>query len=147
MPISKDYQTVIYHTNMTNKEGRPTEQVRILMAPITEKEEALLDKGKAFTIHRGDLSFNLTSDNVFAYGEVDFHKDTEDYENIGSLISYRDMVHLPSNYDYDTHTCKTKTKRYQTYETDNIGAMAQYAHGRLGKPKRVVIFKLITKRS
>ena len=147
MPISKDYQTVIYHTNMTNKEGRPTEQVRILMAPITEKEEALLDKGKAFTIHRGDLSFNLTSDNVFAYGEVDFHKDTEDYENIGSLIPYRDMVHLPLYYDYDTHTCKTKIKRYQTYETDNIGAMAQYAHGRLGKPKRVVIFKLITKRS
>ena len=35
MPISKDYQTVIYHTNMTNKEGRPTEQVRIIMAPIT----------------------------------------------------------------------------------------------------------------
>lgn len=147
MPISKDYQTVIYHTNMTNKEGRPTEQVRILMAPITEKEEALLDKGKAFTIHRGDLSFNLTSDNVFAYGEVDFHNDTEDYENIGSLIPYRDRVHLPLYYDYDTHSCKTKLKRYQTYETDNIGAMAQYAHGRLGKPKRVVIFKLITKRS
>ena len=147
MPISKDYQTVIYHTNMTNKEGRPIEQIRILMAPIREKEEALLDKGKAFTIHRGDLSFSLNSDNVFAYGEVDFHKGTEDYENIGSLIPYRDRVHLPLHYDYDTHTCKTKIKRYQTYETDNIGAMAQYAHGRLGKPKRVVIFKLITKRS
>lgn len=112
MPISKDYQTVIYHTNMTNKEGRPTEQVRILMAPITEKEEALLDDDKAFAIHRGDLSFNLSSDNVLAYGEVDFHKDTEDYENIDALIPYRDMVHLPLHYDYDTHTCKTKTKCY-----------------------------------
>ena len=59
MPISKDYQTVIYHTNTTNKEGRPTEQVRILMAPITENEEALLDKGRAFTIQRGDLTFSL----------------------------------------------------------------------------------------
>ena len=147
MPISKDYQTVIYHTNMTNKEGRPTEQVRILMAPITEKEEALLDEGKAFTIHRGDLSFNLNSDNVFAYGEVDFHNGSKDYENINELIPYRDIIHIPFNYDYDTHTCKTKTKYYQTYETDNIGAMAQYAHGRLGKPKRVVIFKLIAKRS
>ena len=117
------------------------------MAPITEKEEALLDKGRAFTIHRGDLSFNLTPDNVFAYGEVDFHNGSEDYENIDELIPYRDMIHLPFNYDYDTHTCKTKNKCYQTYETDNIGAMAQYAHGRLGKPKRVVIFKLIAKRS
>lgn len=145
MPISKDYQTVIYHTNTTNKEGRPTEQVRILMAPITEKEEALLDKGRAFTIHRGDLSFSLNSDNVFAYGTVDFHKGTEDYENIDELIPYRDVVHLPFNYDYDTHTCKTPTKMYQTRETDDIGAMAQYAHGRLGKPNKVVIFRLIAK--
>ena len=147
MPISKDYQTVIYHTNTTNKEGRPTEQVRIIMAPITEKEEALLDEGKAFIIHRGDLSFNLNSDNVLAYGEVDFHNDSDDYENIIKVIPYRDIIHLPFNYDYDTHTCKTKTKCYQTYETDNIGAIAQYAHGRLGKPKRVVIFKLIAKRT
>ena len=147
MPISKDYQTVICHTNTTNKEGRPTEQVRILMAAITEKEEALLDKGRVFTIHRGDLSFNLNPDNVFAYGEVDFRNDSEDYKNIDDLIPYRDIVHLPLHYDYDTHTCKTKTKGYQTYETDNIGAMAQYAHGRLGKPKRVVIFKLIARKS
>lgn len=72
MPISKDYQTVIYHTNTANKEGRPTEQVRILMAPITEKEEALLDKGRAFTIHRGDLSFNLTPDNVLLMAKLIF---------------------------------------------------------------------------
>ena len=89
----------------------------------------------------------MNSDNVLAYGEVDFHKGTEDYENIDALIPYRDRVHLPSHYDYDTHTCKTKIKCYQTYETDDIGAMAQYAHGKLGKPKRVVIFKLIAKRS
>lgn len=147
MPISKDYQTVIYHTNKANKEGRPIEQVRILMTPITEREEGLLDKGKAVTIHRGGLSFSLNSNNVLAYGKADFHKGTEDYENIDELIPYRDVVHLPLNYDYDTHTCKTKTKYYQTYETDDIGAMAQYAHGRLGKPERIVIFKLIVKRS
>lgn len=46
MPISKDYQTVIYHTNMTNKEGKPTEQVRILMAPITEKKKLCLMTAK-----------------------------------------------------------------------------------------------------
>ena len=73
MPISKDYQTVIYHTNMTNKEGRPTEQVRILMAPITEKEEALLDKGKAFTIHRGDLSFSLNHFEFFSKFSINFN--------------------------------------------------------------------------
>ena len=62
------------------------------------------------------------------------------------VLKIRDVVHIPLNYDYDTHTCKTPTKMYQTRETDDIGAMAQYAHGRLGKPDKVVIFRLIAKR-
>ena len=144
MPISKDYQTVICHTEKVGNKIKS--QTRILMTWISDKEEALLDKGKAITITRGGITFDLDSDNIFSYGEVDFHDGTEDYDALNELIPFRDVVHIPLNYDYDTHTCKTKTKCYQTYETDNIGAMAQYAHGRLGKPKRVVIFKLIAKR-
>ena len=144
MPISKDYQTVICHTEKVGNKIKS--QTRILMTWISDKEEALLDKGKAITITRGGITFDLDKDNIFSYGEVDFHDGTEDYDALNELIPFRDVVHIPLNYDYDTHTCKTKTKCYQTYETDNIGAMAQYAHGRLGKPKRVVIFKLIAKR-
>ena len=145
MPISKDYQTVICHTEKVGDKIKS--QTRILMTWINDKEEALLDKGKAISISRGGITFDLDRDNIFSYGEVDFHDDSEDYEALNELIPFKDVVHIPLNYDYDTHTCKTKTKSYQTYETDNIGAMAQYAHGRLGKPKRVVIFKLIAKRS
>ena len=145
MPISKDYQTVICHTEKVGNKIKS--QTRILMTWISDKEEALLDKGRAISITRGGITFDLDKDNIFSYGEVDFHDGTEDYDALNELIPFKDIVHIPLNYDYDTHTCKTKIKRYQTYETDNIGAMAQYAHGRLGKPKRVVIFKLITKRS
>mgnify|MGYP007002252360 CR=1 FL=1 len=145
MPISKDYQTVICHTEKIGNKIKS--QTRILMTWINDKEEALLDKGRAISITRGGITFDLDKDNIFSYGEVDFHNGTEDYDALNELIPFKDIVHIPLNYDYDTHTCKTKLKRYQTYETDNIGAMAQYAHGRLGKPKRVVIFKLITKRS
>ena len=145
MPISKDYQTVICHTEKAGNKIKS--QTRILMTWISDKEEALLDKGRAISITRGGITFDLDKDNIFSYGEVDFHDGTEDYDALNELIPFKDVVHIPLNYDYDTHTCKTKTKCYQTYETDNIGAMAQYAHGRLGKPKRVVIFKLIAKRS
>ena len=145
MPISKDYQTVICHTEKAGNKIKS--QTRILMTWISDKEEALLDKGRAISITRGGITFDLDKDNIFSYGEVDFHDGTEDYDALNELIPFKDIVHIPLNYDYDTHTCKTKTKCYQTYETDNIGAMAQYAHGRLGKPKRVVIFKLIAKRS
>ena len=145
MPISKDYQTVICHTEKAGNKIKS--QTRILMTWISDKEEALLDKGRAISITRGGITFDLDKDNIFSYGEVDFHDGTEDYDALNELIPFKDIVHIPLNYDYDTHTCKTKTKCYQTYETDNIGAMAQYAHGRLGKPKRVVIFKLIARRS
>ena len=145
MPISKDYQTVICHTEKVGNKIKS--QTRILMTWISDKEEALLDKGRAISITRGGITFDLDKDNIFSYGEVDFHDGTEDYDALNELIPFKDIVHIPLNYDYDTHTCKTKTKCYQTYETDNIGAMAQYAHGRLGKPERVVIFKLIARRS
>lgn len=146
MPISKDYQTVIYHTNTTNQYGKVTEQVRIIMAPISEKEEALLDKGKAISISRGGIDFTIDINNVFAYGQVDFSTGSDDYEAMDELIPYKDVVYLPLNYDYKTHTCKTDRKFYRTYETNNIAAMAQYAHGKLGKPDRVVIFKLVARR-
>lgn len=144
MPISKDYQTVICHTEKVGNNIKS--QTRILMTWISDKEEALLDKGRAITITRGGITFDLDSDNIFSYGEVDFHDGTEDYDALNELIPFRDVVHIPLNYDYDTHTCKTLTKMYQTRETDDIGAMAQYAHGRLGKPDKVVIFRLIAKR-
>ncbi len=143
MPISKDYQTVICHTEKVN--GRLKSQVRILMTWITDKEEASLDKGRAISITRGGITFYLDSDNVFSYGKVDLHDDSEDYEALNELIPFNDIVHIPSNYDYDTHTCKSPTKMYQTRETNDIGAMAQYAHGRLGKPNKVVIFRLTVK--
>lgn len=144
MPISKDYQTVICHTDKVGNKIKS--QTRILMTWIDDKEEALLDKGKAISISRGGITFDLDRDNIFSYGEVDFHDGTEDYDALNELIPFEDVVHIPLNYDYDTHTCKTTTKMYQTRETNDIGAMAQYAHGRLGKPDKVVIFRLIAKR-
>jgi hypothetical protein len=143
MPISEDYQTVICHTSTI---GKQITQVRILMTWINDKEEALLEKGKAISISRGGITFDLDNDNVFAFGEVDLHTDSDDYNALNDEIPFTDIVHLPVNYDYDTHTCKTTTKRYQTCESRDIGAMAQYAHGKLGKPKKIVIFRLIAKR-
>ncbi|MEJ4840161.1 hypothetical protein SKA60_15050, partial [Enterococcus faecium] len=105
MPISKDYQTVICHTEKVGNNIKS--QTRILMTWISDKEEALLDKGRAITITRGGITFDLDSDNIFSYGEVDFHDGTEDYDALNELIPFRDVVHIPLNYDYDTHTCKT----------------------------------------
>ena len=57
MPISKDYQTVICHTEKVG--GKVKSQTRILMTWINDKEEALLDKGRAISITRGGITFDL----------------------------------------------------------------------------------------
>ena len=59
------------------------------------------------------------------------------------------MVRFPKAYTMviDEQVKAMAIKDISTCGADDIGAMAQYAHGRLGKPKRVVIFKLIAKRS
>ncbi|MGZ7848034.1 hypothetical protein ACXVWQ_10745, partial [Haemophilus sp. SZY H57] len=64
MPISKDYQTVICHTEKVGNNIKS--QTRILMTWISDKEEALLDKGRAITITRGGITFDLDSDNIFS---------------------------------------------------------------------------------
>ena len=62
MPISKDYQTVICHTEKAGNKIKS--QTRILMTWISDKEEALLDKGRAISITRGDITFDLDKDNI-----------------------------------------------------------------------------------
>ena len=139
MPISKDYQTVICHIENS---GKLTKGVRVLMVPITYFQESQLDRGFTIKYKSKDFTFEIGKHNLVCYGEVDFHTNSEDYENIRELINFNDIVHLPANYDYDTHTCKTDVNMYKTYESTDVAAMTQYAHGRLGKPERVAIFKI-----
>jgi len=145
MPISKDYQTVICHTK---KEGKAITQTRVMMTYITNNEEKTLDKSHKIKLVRNDSTFEINSDNILAFGNVDLHTGTDDYEGINEIIDFNDIVHVPANYNYDNHTCTVPydVKGYRTYETNNIAAMAQYAHGKLGKPKKVVIFEITTKK-
>lgn len=144
MPISKDYQTVICHTK---REGKAITQTRILMTYLTPAEYARFERYKKITLKR-EVDFEIEESDVIAYGEVDLHTGTDDYYGLQEVIGFDNVVHLPANYDYNTHTCKVPIdcKGYKTYETSNVGAMAQYAHGKLGKPSAIIIFKIVTKK-
>ena len=46
-----------------------------------------------------------------------------------------------SNYDYDKHVAYSDNRKSCKYtETWSSGVVAKYAHGCLGKPKRIIIF-------
>ena len=116
----------------------------IVMIPISEKEEAALDKGLLVTKRDGFI-FTIDKSTVICYGEIDFHDGSDDFEVIQG-INWLDHlgalgICVPSDYVYEEHCCYSPNKSYRYYDTTNPAVVAQYIHARLGKPQRCCIFK------
>lgn len=116
----------------------------VVIIPITEKEEKQLDTG-SLTTTRNDQIFNIESNQIICYGEINFHTNSDDYDTIEQMkwFDYLDAkgISIPSDYDYEEHCCYTPNKKVRWYETFNPAVLAQYYHARLNKPQRVCIFK------
>lgn len=136
MPTIKGYQSLTCHID-----GR--KQTSIIMTYISEKEERQLDKGNTIQIHRDNLTFILGNSNVFYYGNIDFNTGSDDYEKLYDAFYDYDYYTIPLDYDYIEHVCRSPTKMYRTIESNDFAKLAQYRHGVLGKPEKVVIFRYI----
>lgn len=89
-----------------------------------------------------DKVVNISKTQICFYGEMDFTTGGEDYETIkeyDDLFSGNPSI-IPANYNYNTHSCKVEDI-LKTWETFRPELIVQYFHGRLGKPKRCMIFK------
>lgn len=137
MPTSKNYH--ILHTNPSGI-GK-----QIIMIPITEKEENNIDNitDNVLEFHRGNRTFSVRMHNIYCYGEVNL----EDKETCNKISNFNFLnylgatgVHIYSNYDYNTHTCKTPKKYLLYTETWNPLDLVKFAHGTLNKPKRILLF-------
>ena len=135
MPIIKEYRTV---NSRTERNG-----VAYIMTYISDKEELELDNNHAINLKRGDKTFEIESyrQNVICYGTIDFTTNSDDYIDLRDLIHFNKVVHIPIDYDLETHTCRSPIKRYRSCECSNIAEVCRYAYGVLGKPDRVLIFK------
>lgn len=138
MPIFKDYYVLISRKGMNYKE-------QIIMTHITEEEEQKLDNGKEIILKRDNISFHITINNTYCYGEVDFNKGSDDCEQIATFnfLNYLNEkgICIPSDYDYEHHVCNSPINKYRWTETWNPDDLARYAHGCLNKPNRIVLFK------
>lgn len=129
MPISHHYH-IISGTN-------------VCMIEIDEKEELKIDKlgDKILSLERGDRIFNITKDKIYCYGEVDFNS-REDLETIEDFKFVTDYVQYITRYDYDKHCSYSFGKKPSWSETNSSAKLAKFAHGCLGKPERIILFKL-----
>ena len=143
MPITDlDYQVICSHSISK------IERELIIITPISEKEEANLDSlsnDNFITITRGNQDYTIENRNVIAYGQIDFHQGSDDFNALENMtwLNYLTTrgICIPSDYNYDEHCCYTPTNMYRYYDSTNPAYVAQYYHARLGKPERCLIFK------
>ena len=116
----------------------------ITMIAITDKEEKNLDSG-LLICDKGNQHFCIHSDEIICYGEIDFNTASDDYYSLENMkwLDYLDYkgISIPADYDYEEHACYPPSNFIRYTETFNPAVLAQYLHGRLGKPQRVCIFK------
>lgn len=139
MPITTTgYHLICYHS--INKH----EQELIFMIPITENEENKLDSGHLSVFLEGKL-YTITSSEIICYGKIDLNTNSDDYHTIENMkwLDYLQAlgIPVPSDYNYKEHACYPPTRKLRYYDTTNPAVVAQYVHGRLGKPERCCIFK------
>lgn len=140
MPISPGYHIISRNNTRDSK-------FRVIMTHISKEEEDKLDNiGKGFiNLSRGNRTFTVKAYQIYGYGEIDFNNaddlaQIKDF-NFLSHLSFEGL-HIPADYDYETHTCKSPIKKHRYTETWNSATAAKYAHGCLNKPKRIIIFKI-----
>lgn len=138
MPIFQDYHILVSRTDVNHKE-------QVIMTYITEEEEQELDKHNTLTLKRNNIVFQIHSNNVYCYGEVNFKEGSDDCKQIATFnfldyLGWKGIM-LPSDYHYDTHECHSPLTSYRWYETWQPDVLARYAHGCLNKPERIVLFR------
>ena len=138
LPTCQDYR--ILCSSINGNTVRST-----IMIPISEQEEKNIDNIKDSTLkfHRNNMSFSVKMKDIYCYGEVDF-TNKDDLNQIDSFDFLEHLgasgIHIYSQYDYKTHSCKTFNKKLLWTETWRPSVVAQMTHGYLGKPQRILLF-------
>lgn len=120
---------------------------KIYMAPITEEQEVLIRKSCEINIEVNNNVYKVNPNRVWCFGKIDL-TDKHDIDGIESFDWFDDTVngvYIPSDYDYNTHTCSSPLPQYRFYETWHNINIVRYKHACLGKPERIVIFSRFDK--
>ena len=138
MASQKPFQTIDYPSTSATKKI-------VIVTYLTKEEEDTLDEVGLLTIKRGKLTFEIEKKDVYCYGEIDFNKGSDDYEMLAEQRWFDDCtmlaVTVPSDYDYENNVIESDIKGGRWYDTTRVEVVSQFYHGRLGKPKRTIIFK------
>ena len=140
LPVDPTYKVISFRKDKLIKE-------LFIITGITEKEYHKLKYGDDIEITRGDQEFYITADDVFCFGDIDFHEGSDDSFELDTFNWLEHLVSqgigIPSRYNYDKHECTSPINRYLITETFRNSTLCRYLHGCLGKPQFTLIFREI----
>ena len=117
----------------------------VVMEAITEEQEARIDKSKQYfgsIRHTKEDGQIIDGKDIYVYGEINFNseEDCNILNRFHLLDNDNSFVYYGFNYDKGTIVLKeNKVKWYQT--TNNIKWL-QFNHCLIGKPERIIIYKI-----
>lgn len=126
-----------------------TKPIPVVMEKINEQQEEDIE---GYKDKRGEIAFAcengtiIPAKDIYLYGEVDFENE-EDISLIKkfNLIDESDGCQIHSNFDYDKGTAETIENIIKTYPTWNAVEWFKYCHCLIGKPKRIIVYKISDK--
>ena len=140
MPVDPTYKVISTHVNPAAKE-------LFIITGINENEYKKLKASNDLYLIRGNCEFNITPDDVFCYGEIDFNEGSDDSKELDTFNWLEHLgakgVAIPSKYNYDKHECTSPVNKYLWTETFRNSTLCRYLHGCLGKPQYTLIFREI----
>lgn len=138
MPIDPTYKIISTKVNPVNKE-------LFIITGINEKEYNNLKQNNDIILKRGNAEFNITPDDIFCFGDIDFHEGSDDCKELDTFNWLEQLVAkgitIPAHYNYNKHECTTNKIFYLITETFRNSVICRYLHGCLGKPKYTLIFR------
>lgn len=111
----------------------------VILMKLDEKDETLIDAGEDYSLKSINNDITIKNKNILFYGEIDVNNktDAEIIERKGCICSIYTQSLIPSNFNYNNGQ-GGKT----FYPTCSPVDWFKYCHCRIGKPKRVIAFKI-----
>lgn len=120
-----------------------------IMESLSKKDEDNIEELIAHKRHiyfKNSVGGIVDESDILTYGEINLNNQNDLATIINLKLVNQDYGNwIPSTFDYETATIKSVDNIVKQYPTFNPILNFKYCHCRLGKPKRVIIYNMVTK--
>lgn len=119
----------------------------VFIESITKEQEERIDKSELYKGNKEYIRADgtiINGNSIYMYGEVDLSND-DDLDIIEKFNLVDDNSIIYSNFNYDKGIATTVDYKIKTYNTWNPIKWFTYCHCLIGKPKRIIVYKVRSK--